>query len=253
MEKQLDSRIEKALPAWERATQTGIVRLHTTLEQVSKSYLGGNSQSAPVDEDGVPMQLLCTLYCSEIKGIPDFPERGVLRFYIGQAPLYGMDYSCPTVQKNWRVVYDPQEVNAMPETVQNLQTEHPVKGCFCLKATAEKECLAPPDYRFKPEFERFMRSYGRKEPIDWDEYDILMNRYRLRGNKIGGYAWSTQDDPRERKELQKYDTILLQIDSVYQGDCQISFGDAGVALFLIPKEKLKARDFSDVLFWWDCY
>ncbi len=30
-------------------------------------------------------------------------------------------------------------------------------------------------------------------------------------------------------------------------------GDGGVINFLIPHEKLKKRDFSDVLFWWDCY
>lgn len=253
MKEQLDRRIETALPAWERATQTEILRLQTTLEQVSKSRLGGELGQAPADANGVPMQLLCAIDCSEIKGIPDFPEKGVLRFYIGQAPLYGMDSSCPTLQKEWKVLYDPAMEMDYPETSQNLQTEHPVKGCFCLKTSPEKECLAPPDYRFKPEFERFMRQYGRKEPIDWDEYDILMNRYLLRGNKIGGFAWSTQDDPRCRAELQKYDTILLQIDSVYQGDCQISFGDDGVALFMIPKEKLKVCDFSDVLFWWDCY
>ena len=74
-----------------------------------------------------------------------------------------------------------------------------------------------------------------------------------RGSKIGGYAWNTQDDPRCRDGLDRYDTLLLQIDSVYSGDCQISFGDSGVALFLIPSDKLKACDFSDILFWWDCY
>lgn len=253
MENQLDRRIEQALPAWEQKTQIDIVRLQTTLEQVSKSRFGGALGEAPSGEDGEPLQLLCAIFCSEIKGVPNFPKKGVLRFYIGKEPLFGLDYDHPTKQKNWRVLYDPEEPDDMPKTAQTLQTQHPIKGCFCLKFSSEKESLAPPDYRFRPEFERFLQHFGRTEPIDWEEYDALMNRYSLRGNKLGGYAWNTQDDPRCREGLGKYDTLLLQIDSVYRGDCRISFGDAGVALFLIPSDKLKALDFSDVLFWWDCY
>lgn len=253
MENQLDSRIQQALPAWEQKTQTDIVRLQPTLEQVSKSRFGGALGEVPLDEDGEPLQLLCAIFCSEIKGIPNFPEKGVLRFYIGKEPMFGLDYDHLTEQKNWRVLYDPEEPEDLPETAQTLQTEYPIKGCFCLKPALGKESLAPPDHRFKPEFDRFLPQFGRKKPIDWDEYDVLMNRYSLKGSKIGGYAWNTQDDPRCRDGLDRYDTLLLQIDSVYSGDCQISFGDSGVALFLIPSDKLKACDFSDILFWWDCY
>lgn len=253
MENELDKRIERALPDWIEKTQTDIVRLETTQERVSKSRFGGQLGQAPLDENGKPLRLLCAIFCSEIKGVPDFPEKGVLRFYVSEEPIYGMNYSDPITQKNWRVIYDPEEPEDAPETMQQMDTEFPIKGCFCLKPTCAKEALMPPDYRFKPDFERFMLRYGRLKPIDWDEYDILERRYPLQGNKIGGYVWSTQDDVRNQEKYRAYDTILLQIDSVYQGDCQISFGDAGVALFLIPKNKLKAKDFSDVLFWWDCY
>lgn len=32
----------------------------------------------------------------------------------------------------------------------------------------------------------------------------------------------------------------------------IMFGDAGGCQFFIPHDKLIARDFSDVMYWWDC-
>ena len=145
------------------------------------------------------------------------------------------------------------EPDDVPETGKEEITEFAVKGCFCLRPSESSEPLAPPDYRFMESFRCFMLRHGRLKPVDWDEYDIIKRRYPLRGNKIGGYMWSTQDDPRMKEVYQKYDTILLQVDSNYRGDCQISFGDDGVCLFLIPKDKLKARDFSDVMFWWDCY
>lgn len=253
MENALDPRIEKALPAWCKQTEGKTVRLQTTLDPIGRSRFGGSLGEAPLDENGKPLRLLCAIFCSEIHGIPDLPKKGVLRFYIMEEPLYGMDYEHPCVQKNWRVLYDPAEPDELPETKQELETQFPIKGCFCLEPSEQSESLAPPDYRFKDEFERFLLRYGRSEPIDWDEYDAIMDRLPLRGNKLGGYAWSTQDDPRCREIYRKYDTVLLQVDSNYQGDCQISFGDAGVALFLIPGDKLKARDFSDIMFWWDCY
>ena len=252
-EKALDARIEKALPAWYEKTKKPIVRLQTTLEPVSKSRFGGQLGEAPLDENGKPLRLLAAIFCSEIHGVPDFPEKGVLRFYVQEEPIYGMHYEHPNLQKNWRVIYDPEEPDDLPAPHKEVITEFAIKGCFCLQPSEDTEPLAPPDYRFMDTFNRYMLRYGRFKPIDWDEYDAVKDRYPLRGNKIGGYMWSTQDDPRTKEIYRKYDTVLLQIDSNYRGDCQISFGDDGVALFLIPQEKLKARDFSDVMFWWDCY
>ena len=74
------------------------------------------------------------------------------------------------------------------------------------------------------------------------------------GNKIGGYPYFTQSDPREYDGLDVYDTLLLQIDSMddYENG-YIMWGDGGVCNFFINREKLKNLDFSDVLYNWDCY
>jgi uncharacterized protein YwqG len=56
----------------------------------------------------------------------------------------------------------------------------------------------------------------------------------------------TQDDI--RNEDTKYDTLLLQVDS----DKGIMWGDMGVANFFINLKDLKNKDFSKVLYTWDC-
>lgn len=68
------------------------------------------------------------------------------------------------------------------------------------------------------------------------------------GHKLLGYPSFTQSDPRY-DTYAKYDTLLLQIDS--DGD-DIMWGDCGVANFFINKEDLKNKDFSKILYNWDC-
>ena len=70
--------------------------------------------------------------------------------------------------------------------------------------------------------------------------------------KGDGLPFFTQEDPREyNKELQKYDTLLFQIDGA--DERKISFGHGAVMNFFINREKLKNKDFSDILYNWDCY
>jgi uncharacterized protein YwqG len=76
---------------------------------------------------------------------------------------------------------------------------------------------------------------------------------------VGGYPCFEPFDPRGNDSaLEKYDTLLLQIVSHTAEDEQgqttdlIMFGDEGGCQFFIPREKLRACDFSDVMYTWDC-
>jgi len=44
--------------------------------------------------------------------------------------------------------------------------------------------------------------------------------------------------------------LLLQIDSIGE---HILWGDVGVGNFFITEDELKRKDFSKVLYNWDCY
>ena len=71
------------------------------------------------------------------------------------------------------------------------------------------------------------------------------------GSKLGGYPFFTQEDPRTYGDYPTFDTLLLQIDT--DDELDIMWGDSGVANFFIALEDLKKRNFSKVLYNWDCY
>ena len=235
---------------WQEHTVIPRLRIELSNEPAGKSRFGGPSLGVPpTDGQGRPMRMLCALFCEEFGGFADFPTQGVLRFYISGETLYGMDYQNPTEQKNFRVLYDknPESLQWQEELLNS--DGFPVKGCYYCTFHREAKPMPLMDYRFREFFAR----RGNDE-LTAEEETIINQCFSVRGHSVGGYADFTQGDPRAAKEsLRKYDTTLLKIDSVYRGDTRIEFGDAGICNFLIPHEKLKACDFSDVLYWWDCY
>ena len=73
-------------------------------------------------------------------------------------------------------------------------------------------------------------------------------------HQLGGYPYFTQNDPREENpEYKDFDTLLFQLDSDFSGKKDlVLWGDSGIANFFINREALKRRDFSQVLYNWDC-
>ena len=63
-------------------------------------------------------------------------------------------------------------------------------------------------------------------------------------HKIGGLPFFTQSDVRREG-----DVLLFQMDS----EGKIGWGDMGIANFFISLSDLKAQDFTNVLYNWDCY
>ena len=58
------------------------------------------------------------------------------------------------------------------------------------------------------------------------------------------------------EKYKKYDTVLFQLDSEYDENTKkwkVCIGDAGVLNFFINREKLKNKDFTEILYNWDCY
>lgn len=62
----------------------------------------------PLDPTGKPMRLVAALDCREIRGIPDFPEQGVLTFYAADDGMLGLDYG----RDGFRVNYDPDAASS---------------------------------------------------------------------------------------------------------------------------------------------
>ena len=243
--------VKKAASSFARASSVPFVRLCLPVESGVKSHVGGSLGEAPLDSEGKPMRLVCAVYCDEVNGVPDFPKSGVLRFYIADNAMLGLDRSAPNVQKDFRVLYSESEDFGEAEESAPASATFPMKGEYGVIFQPSFCPVTYTDYRFEDEFSVHLEKHGAPafSELDDDVYFQLSRDFTGEGHRIGGYPHFWCGDPRkEREELRKYDTLLLQVDS-HTG--YINVGTEGVMNFFIPREKLIARDFSDILYWWD--
>lgn len=236
--------------------QTGRSFVHAGIPySKNRSHFGGPAiGTAPTDSQGNPMRLLCALYCSEIKNVPDLPASGLLLFYIADNHQYGLDITDPTNQKDWRIVYSEDE--ALPESpVAPAQSPtFPILGRWPIEFYPDVCSMSHTDFRFQDTMDACLKANGAPclDELDEDTKDSIYAHFNCEGHRVGGYTHFNQYDPRERKELQKYDTLLLQIATHFsdQGDF-VSIGHMGAINFFISREALQRKDFSDVLYHWD--
>lgn len=267
---------EKAVRIVASETKTPCVKMDITDEKPSifSSKLGGigyvpHDGKIPEDKMGRQLRLLAQIDCYEVK-LEDFPESGLLQFWILNDDVSGLDFDNNTSQDTFRIVYysdvdrsvTEDEVNA--KIVKNEFDDDnmmPVTGQYGLHFTSEQDSMSENDTRFE---KMFCKSYNEQNPpkkvksiaeIETDLSDEVEEYGSLRenafGHKIGGYPGFTQWDPRD--ENTEYDFLLLQLDSDFENDKEyIMWGDAGICDFFINHEKLKKLDFSDVIYNWDC-
>lgn len=207
----------------------------------------------PTDGEGKPMYLLAQLNFSQIPRLEGFPENGLLQFYASADSMYGLNLDRPTDQTSFRVIYfDNTEAPALDHFhflhEEGRRDALPLERPMQLSFTPDKDYYSFSNFRL-PE-ERMDELLG---DLPGDEEFRLMEEemakvYPDNGHKIGGYAYFTQYDPRDDKAYDDY-ILLLQIDSQLPDIC---WGDVGVGNFFIDPEDLKRKDFSRVLYNWDC-
>lgn len=268
---------KRAVNAVMKKTETLCARLELTEDKPTlfESKVGGmgyvpHDGIIPEDKMGRQLRLLAQIDCSQA-AIEDFPESGLLQFWILNDDVYGMSFNDNTCQDTFRIVYykdidktvTEEEVKAkFKKNEFDDVNSMPVFGEFGVKFTQNTDIMSDYDVRFK---KLFCESYNEcQPPEDIDSLNDLHidvadevpeyekpNEYAF-GHKIGGYPAFTQYDP--RVEDTEHDFLLLQLDSDYgKGNDKIMWGDSGVCGFFINKKKLKNLDFSDVIYNWDCY
>jgi uncharacterized protein YwqG/tetratricopeptide (TPR) repeat protein len=243
--------VDKARATFSRASSVPFVQMCLPADGGVKSHVGGALGEAPMDSEGKPMRLICAVYCDEVNGVPDFPKSGVLRFYIADNVSLGADRSAPTVQKDFRVIYSESEDFGEVESPVPASETFPVKGEYGVIFRPGFCPITYSDYRFEAEFSAHLEKHGAPafSELDEDVHFQLHRDYQGAGHRIGGFPCFCEEDPRKKDEnLRKYDTLLLQVVS-HTG--YIDIYNDGVMSFFIPHEKLIARDFSDILYWWD--
>ena len=217
--------------------------------------------------EGQPLVLLAQINLSQIPELPDFPHEGILQFFIAGDDLYGMAPESDNldVQDDFRIVYHKEIIDDLSQlmTAEDIpqyggedETYFPFTGEYKLVAeTADQMPVTTSDYRFE---DAFVSSYNElhETPIKqlWDvDCDVLYDDMDDFPDAImGGYPMFTQSDPREDSKFAVYDTVLFELDSVYEDGIDISWGDGGTGTFLIARDALLNCDFSKVLYNYDC-
>lgn len=223
----------------------------------------------PTDSQGNKMTLLAQLNFAQLGTEDPLPAQGLLQFFIGQDDVFGMDFDQPDRQKNFRVVYYPEPDPALTlEQIQALDLPTHVEADLCTPVireaafTAEKTVgyMGPGDCRFDALFREAVRAVTGEDIGDKNEYqyfdnadrDYFYDQLSAAGHRLLGYPFFTQYDPREPEG--PYDTLLFQLDSDMAEDRKdlVLWGDCGVGNFFINREDLLRRDFSRILYNWDC-
>ena len=220
----------------------------------------------PVDEDGETLDLLVQLNFNELPHIKDFPEHGILQIFIG-SDCYGSDYSNPTNQSNFKVIYHENIVKGnlletLPEHSEDYYEELPFRGEYKLVPLEVKDMYVDAyDYRFGEIFCKIYNKSNEDNPIEslYELEDELADSCYERNDRpiifIGGYPIFAQDDPRDyNDDIKDCNIVLFESDSIYDKSkgLDIMWGDSGTGAFLIPLENLKKLDFSRVAYNFDC-
>lgn len=207
----------------------------------------------PVDSFGNYMYLLAQLNFSQIPKLEGYPDKGLLQFYIAADDMYGVNFDKPTEQTNFHVVYFEDTTEQVLENFyfldeQKRESDIPLTRQMQLSFKPDKDYYSFSDVRL-PE-ERMDKVLADLAP--GKEYNAIMDElsetFPEGGHKIGGYAFFTQHDPRDHEAYKDY-ILLLQIDSQLPDIC---WGDVGVGNFFIHPDALAKKDFSNVLYNWDC-
>lgn len=225
---------------------------------------------------GKPLYFLAQINFGKLPKIDGFPEKGILQFFAGCRGdyVYGANFDDLRNQNAFRVIYHETVLDDAPQgetpDVEFDEEFLPFRGEFRL--TAEKPSqmsVSCCDFRYEKAVlsvynELFganvTKMFGEGGLCQTDEplFDALMETRELNGTRMGGYPYFTQDDPRGWKDEYSGQTVLLfQSDSENGGDPKnwlddVCWGDMGVGNFFITPEDLAKRDFSNVLYTWDC-
>ncbi|GAA5631299.1 uncharacterized protein YwqG [Acinetobacter calcoaceticus] len=218
----------------------------------------------PVDSDGNPLVLLAQFNFAEIPDLPHFPDTGILQFYIAADDLYGMNFDDQQLQSGFKVLYFDQVIEDLTQLKQDFselefdeEAYLPFSGQYSIEFQRAEQAISLEDFAFGKKILNVDELYDFEDQFEGGDFenDFIEPYHELlsaSGHRLGGYPFFTQTDPRQYNDkIQDY-ILLFQLDTD-DAENDIMWGDSGVGNFFIHPEDLKKRDFSKVVYNWDCY
>ncbi|MDE7478696.1 MAG: DUF1963 domain-containing protein [Lachnospiraceae bacterium] len=252
----------------------------TVIPSLTDSKFGGvpywdMQKEYPTDSEGKRMMMLAQINFSQLQEVDtDLPNQGMLQVFITtEDDAFGIDFDNPTSQENFRMVYhDEINPNITQEQVRALgiitaeeceDYDTPIFKQAALAFETGTDYMSSDVADFPSVFAQAVKAVTGEDidPDIWYQYfegdddDYLEDELQGFEHKMLGYPAFIQYDPRESMEAGEYfDTLLLQIDSDMgnDGEDYVLWGDCGIANWFINKEALNKKDFSKVLYNWDC-
>lgn len=226
----------------------------------------------PLDVQGNQMILVVQINFAEVPSLEGFPTEGILQFFITDDDMLGMhdEYREGLVtQKYFRVLYHSMvDTSETKKVFADIPTSSAATmAIFATGACAlsfEKKTEFVPTHGFdtKLNFNGYdLEDYLCEEvfpELDYEEVKKISEQYRTANKEeflddtLGGYAYAIQGDIRNyyKSHLRDYQQ-LLQISTQPQAGI-LHFASTASAHLYIPPEDLKKRDFSKVVYSWNC-
>lgn len=261
-EKELKVNTRKIKKALMEHTQRECINYRLKKEELSlyDNKIGGiayfpKDMEYPKDDHGNLMELLVQLNFNELPQIPLFPKKGILQIFIGDDDVYGADFDHSYDQKNWHIIYHENiiEDESLLQKVIVKHEDTPIGSPYKIVAKKGKQCINTYDSHFEDYFKQYCSDLVPYEFESFsqlleEDYEALERNINKNENNIGGYPMFRQYSPLTEDEENEY-VLLFQLGSCYK----IEWGDEGIANFFISKEDLMNKDFSHVMYNWDCY
>lgn len=219
----------------------------------TSSQLGGTpwwpaGKPYPTGLRGNPLLLLAQINFAETPALDPFPRSGLLQIFIGSDDAYGCSFGGVSEGDDFVCVFhEDLTVSATPPPAINYDRENmfsPLEHPLTPLALTFRLCsmtVDSTDYRLETLLPEIFR--------DGAKLDAYRDQQNTPPIRLGGYPTFTQDDPRFHSEPGAIgDFALLTVDTT-DG---VMWGDSGVGQFLIHEDDLRRRDFSRVVYNWDC-
>lgn len=236
--------------------------------------LGG---AIPTNAEGNQLALLAQINCAQLPENNMYPSDGWLQIWCLEDEMYGFWSDTIQPETNQKVLYIPAGTQGEPlERVVAMYQPYVSEDCpvwfineqgaiwgMRLSFTHGQQGITYSDGRFRDLFlDRWNKRYPEQAVENFYDLpdEIFENVVDIHdgsdcAHQLGGYPYFTQYDPRYERdstELTKYTEVLFQIDSQFDTEWDMCWGDAGVRNFFISREDLEAIEFSDLLYNFDC-
>lgn len=211
------------------------------------------AQVYPCDKAGQPLWPILQINFAETPRLDPLPSEGILQFFVGGDFLFGLncdDLTAPDgfacrfhtdltqeIQGDFSFLREDATAEYLSPIADPLS---PAGLAFALSAMP----IGVEDFRFRT----LLPQIAEDEDLT-DAYFYWLEQ-SLGDLWLGGHPTFAQTDPRrDPKIAQRSDLTLLTC----RATDRLMWGDMGSAQFFMKAEDLRARDFSRVIYNWDCH